>query len=79
MQTDDRKVLAFAAAVCVTCSVLLSGAAASLKSRQEYNVELDRKTNVLKAFGVAVVDESGKKILTGDDVDAYFTETSRRS
>ena len=74
MQKDDRNVLTFAAIVCITCSVLLSGAAALLEKRQAYNIELDRKINVLKAFGVDVVDEKGRKILTGDEVDGYFKE-----
>ena len=74
MQKDDRNVLTFAAIICITCSVLLSGAAALLEKKQAYNIELDRKINVLKAFGVDVVDEKGKKILSGDEVDGYFMD-----
>jgi len=74
MQKDDRRILTFAAIVCVTCSLLLSGAAAILKTRQDYNVELDRKLNVLKAFGVDVVDAKGKRNVSADEVEAYFTD-----
>lgn len=62
MQKGDRRILIFAGAVCVTCSLLLSGAAALLQGLQSYNVELDRKTNVLKAFGVPVQDISPEKV-----------------
>lgn len=72
MQKGDGKVLAFAAAVCVTCSLLLSGAAALLRDRQDYNVELDRKTNVLKAFGIDVVDAKGKRTVGGDEIEQLF-------
>lgn len=74
MQKDDRRILTFAAIVCVTCSLLLSATAAVLKKRQEYNVELDRKLNVLKAFGVEVVNAKGKRIVSADEVEAYFTD-----
>ena len=74
MQKDDRNVLTFAAMVCITCSVLLSSAAALLEKKQAYNIELDRKINVLKAFGVEVVDETGKKILASEEVEGYFKD-----
>ena len=74
MQKDDRNVLTFAAIVCITCSVLLSSAAALLEKKQAYNIELDRKINVLKAFGVEVVDENGKKVLSSEEVDGYFKD-----
>ena len=74
MQKDDRRILTFAAIVCVTCSLLLSGTAAVLKKRQEYNIELDRKLNVLKAFGVEVVNAKGKRIVSADEVEAYFAD-----
>lgn len=77
MQKDDARILKFAAAVCVTCSLLLSGTAALLRDRQAYNVELDRKTNVLKAFGVETVDADGKRKVTDEDVEQYFVDHIR--
>ncbi len=74
MLKDDRKVLTFAAIVCVTCSLLLSGAASLLKEKQEYNVELDRKVNVLKAFGEPVKNAKGKRIVSGEEVDTLFAK-----
>jgi Na+-transporting NADH:ubiquinone oxidoreductase subunit C len=56
--------------------LLLSATASALKSRQEYNVELDRKINVLKAFGVPIRDERGRMI-SGAEVDRIFSEHIR--
>ncbi len=50
-------ILRFAALVCLVCSLLVSGAAVALKSRQTANVERDRQRNVLVASGLAGVDE----------------------
>ena len=77
MRKDDRRVLGFAAAVCVTCSLLLSAAATLLKERQAYNVELDRKLNVLKAFGVETVVD-GKRI-SAETVEGYFRDHVREA
>lgn len=73
MPKGDGYVIGFAVAVCIACSLLLSATASTLKSKQDYNVELDRKINVLKAFGVAVRDESGKAI-SGDEVNRIFKD-----
>ncbi len=51
---EDTKTLVFAAVVCVTCSLLLSGTAAGLKSRQEANEAFDVKRNIVKAFGIDI-------------------------
>lgn len=69
----DTYVVVFALVVCVLCSLLLSATASALKKRQDYNVELDRKLNVLKAFGEKTTDEQGRK-LAGAEVDRIFTE-----
>jgi len=49
---EDAKTLIFAAAVCITCSLLLSGTAAGLKSFQKANAAYDVKRNIIKAFGI---------------------------
>ena len=51
---EDTRTITFAAIVCVTCSLLLSGTAAGLKSRQEANKAFDVKRNIVKAFGVDI-------------------------
>lgn len=73
MDKDDLKVVGFAGVICVICSLLLSATASVLRERQELNVELDRKLNVLKAFGVAVANERGRK-LSEEEVDRYFQD-----
>ncbi len=51
---EDTRTLVFAAVVCVSCSLLLSGAAAGLKSQQEANKEFDQHRNIVKAFGIDI-------------------------
>lgn len=43
--------LGFAAAVCVACSVMVSGAATLLKARQTANIRLDIQKNILVSVG----------------------------
>jgi Na+-transporting NADH:ubiquinone oxidoreductase subunit C len=58
MRKGDTYTFLFALGVCAVCSIVLAVAASSLRARQDLNVELDRKMNVLKAFGVeATKDE----------------------
>ncbi|MBU1910513.1 MAG: NADH:ubiquinone reductase (Na(+)-transporting) subunit C [Verrucomicrobia bacterium] len=73
MAKGDAYTLGYAAIICVVCSLLLSTTASLLKPRQDIEVELDRKLNVLKAFGVATEDERGKK-MDGAEVDRRFAE-----
>jgi Na+-transporting NADH:ubiquinone oxidoreductase subunit C len=51
---EDTKTLVFAAVVCISCSLLLSGAAAGLKSFQDANQEFDQHRNIVKAFGIDI-------------------------
>ena len=48
---EETKTILFAAVVCVACSLLLSGTAAALKSRQDANAAFDVRRNIVKAFG----------------------------
>jgi Na+-transporting NADH:ubiquinone oxidoreductase subunit C len=66
----DGFTVVFATVVCLICSLLLSATASSLKQKQDFNVELDRKMNVLKAFGVDI--RPGGKALPAADVATYF-------
>lgn len=52
MRKGDTYTIVFALGVCAVCSIVLALAADGLRARQQTNVELDRKLNVLKAFGV---------------------------
>ncbi|MEE9368670.1 MAG: FMN-binding protein [Pontiella sp.] len=51
---EDTRTIVFAAVVCVTCSLLLSGTAIGLKSRQDANMAFDVKRNIVKAFGIDI-------------------------
>ena len=51
---EDTRTFVFAAVVCVTCSLLLSGAAAGLKDLQDENKAFDVKRNIVKAFGIDI-------------------------
>ncbi len=42
----------FATVLCVVCSLLLTAASTGLQSRQQRNMLVDRRKNILKAFGL---------------------------
>ncbi len=65
--------LAFAAAVCLVCAVVVSSSAVALADRQDRNAALDKQKNVLLAAGLATDDES----LTSEEVAARFAPISR--
>jgi Na+-transporting NADH:ubiquinone oxidoreductase subunit C len=50
-------VLGFTAAVCIVCSLAISGAALGLRPLQQKNIEIDKKKNVLAAAGLNVTKE----------------------
>ena len=62
--------IAFSAAICVVCAVLVSTAAVSLRERQAINAEFDRKRNVLRAAGVMREDE----VLSREEVERRFAD-----
>jgi Na+-transporting NADH:ubiquinone oxidoreductase subunit C len=64
-----KKILTVAFALCIVCSVIVSTAAVALRPKQQLNVELDRKTNILS---VANLYEPGM------DVEAAFREITPR-
>ena len=55
--TTARYILAFAAAVCLVCAVMVSGSAVALRDLQAANAEQERQRNVLFAAGLADPDE----------------------
>jgi Na+-transporting NADH:ubiquinone oxidoreductase subunit C len=59
---EETRTLLFAAAVCLVCSLLLSGTAAGLRKRQETNRAFDRLCNILKVFDVPLTGADGKRI-----------------
>ncbi len=51
---EEARTVIFAIGVCLSCSLLLSGLAASLKDIQIANQEFDVKRNIVKAFGIDI-------------------------
>jgi Na+-transporting NADH:ubiquinone oxidoreductase subunit C len=82
MQTNAYTV-GFATAVCVVCSLLLSGVSGALKDRQEENRVLDRQKNILVAVGYDAVDikKMGREAIAktyGDNVEELVVDASGR-
>ncbi len=71
---DQAKVIGFATAVCLVCSVLLAFVSTSLAPRQARNKANDVKRKVLQVFGVTVTDDSGKMAVPPTELDRMFEE-----
>lgn len=54
--------------LCIVCSLLVSGAAVSLKPRQKRNQELDQKRNIIAAAALA----EDPKALSGDEIESIY-------
>ena len=70
MQHSKLYIIGFSAAVCLVCSIIVSGAAVSLKPLQEANKLLDRKSKVPTVAGLL---EEGEKA-NAATIDALFAE-----
>ncbi len=60
----------FAAAICVVCSIFVSGSAVALKDRQEQNKVLDRQKKVLSVAGL--IEEGAKP--APDEIQKIFDD-----
>lgn len=58
------KTVGIVVAVCLVCSIVVSGAAVGLRSLQQTNAALDKKTNILTAAGLFEMGMSSKEIQT---------------
>ena len=65
-----------AVAVCLVCSVIVSGIAVALKPQQQLNRELDQKQNILRAAGM--LPQGASVSADGKSVDELFAEFSVR-
>ncbi len=61
--------LFFAAMVTITCSILLSSAATLLKDRQQENIALDKRKNIIECAGYGA--EEGKQLFREDILRIY--------
>lgn len=74
MQHSTLYTVGFAVIVCLVCSIVVSTAAVGLRDRQDTNVELFKKANVLQAAGLAESDES----LSAAEVEERFKRIKPR-
>lgn len=74
MSSNDStsKTLMVALALCIVCSVIVSGAAVILKPIQEINKTLDRKRNILAAAGML------EKNATEEEINKQFSDINTR-
>jgi Na+-transporting NADH:ubiquinone oxidoreductase subunit C len=71
---EQLKIVGFAAAVCLVCSVLLACVSTILGPRQEINKANDIRIKVLQVFGEPVTDESGRLSMSLGELDSLFAE-----
>jgi Na+-transporting NADH:ubiquinone oxidoreductase subunit C len=74
---DQVKIIGFATAVCLICSVLLAFVSTALAPRQARNKANDIKTKVLQVFGEEVTDAKGQLKVSQADLDALFESRIR--
>lgn len=70
MAFSDGYIFGFAGAVCAVCSLLVAGAATSLKDMQDLNKQRDLQGNILGALGLT--DEENPPI--GEEIDKLWKE-----
>ena len=79
---SNAYIIGFAAAVCVVCSIFVSGAAVSLKDKQIENAKLDLQKNVISvAFDDVNVKEKeeGKQSAKERDNQGHFHRIGKRT
>lgn len=64
-------VLTFMSGITVILGFLLSFAATSLKERQDFNIEIDMKKNILKSLNIP---EDASRVLTSNEIGPLFDE-----
>jgi Na+-transporting NADH:ubiquinone oxidoreductase subunit C len=69
---DQLKVIGFAAAVCIVCSLLLACVSSLLAERQARNRTTDIRTRILQVFGQAVVDQKGRLTLSREALSEMY-------
>jgi Na+-transporting NADH:ubiquinone oxidoreductase subunit C len=72
-----KNVLFVAVAVCLVCSVVVSGAAVMLEPLRTQNQELDQKQNILRAAGLLPAE--GRVDAAGRGIDELFAEFEVRA
>ncbi len=68
---SNRYVLLFMSSITIVLGILLSLAATALKDRQERNVQIDMKKNILRSLNIP--EDSAQK-LTADEIESLFDQ-----
>ena len=71
MEYSNTYVFGFAAAICIFCSVFVSGSAVTLKPIQKENQALDLQKNVVTVSGLLQEGESVSN-LNAEEVESFF-------
>ncbi len=69
---SNAQTFRFALIITLTCSLLLAGAATLLKPRQQENIKLDIKKNILKSVGLVEADKDYDRKEILDMYDTYI-------
>lgn len=77
MRKGETYIILYAAGICLVGSLLLAFTAASLKPRQDAELELDRQFNVLKAFQIPVIDPVTRKRIPKPAVQNLYAAAVR--
>ena len=56
-------IIGFAAAICVVCSIFVSGAAVTLRPQQKANAKLDLQKNVVSVSGLTAKGDDAQSIM----------------
>ena len=68
--------IVFVSIVAIVCSLLLSTAATSLRKKQQENIALDKKKNILKSFGVLPenADSAFVEVFYSDNIETLVVD-----
>ena len=72
---EQLKLVGFAAAICLVCSIILACLSRGLQERQEMNQANDIKKKVLSVFGLEITDTKGKLLISQQDLDSLFSSS----
>ena len=70
---SNQYIITFAGAVCVFCSIFVSGTAVSLKERQTLNAKLDLQKNIISVADLS--ESSDVKGLNVEQINKVFTKS----
>lgn len=79
MHKGETYIMLYAAGICLLGSLLLAGTASGLKERQDAELELDRKMNVLKAFSAPLMDPATKKHIPREAIVRMYADHVKES